>query len=299
MDEEYTLWIDFPRYSQEYLDGVECFLQKGFPIFGKGDEMQCPCRKCAKRLWLGRDSIYDHLICNGPSLVHVQWICEVAHTKLSDIDDFMDCETGKGFEDNLDDMFDCTGKGFENVNEGEQGPNKEAAKFYRHVREGKQPLYPGCTKFSRLSFMIRLYHLKCVHGITESAFGDLLGLMKDAFPNAVLPQSFIAAKNIIKDLGLDYQKIHACPNNCMLFWAENSDKEVCDNCGASRWVVQEKKGTAANSDPDKLIHKVPSKIMRYFPLKPRLQRLFMCKDYSKLMTWHDVAKKRREIKTSC
>ena len=134
--------------------------------------------------------------------------------------------------------------------------------------------------------MIRLYHLKCIHGITESAFGDLLGLIKSAFPEANVPLSFNAAKNIIKDLGLDYQKIHACPNSCMLYWAENKDKQICDNCGVSRWVLQEKKGCAANNDPKKLISKVPANVMRYFPLKPRLQRLFMCKEYSKLMTWH-------------
>ncbi|KAL6547302.1 hypothetical protein OROMI_023023 [Orobanche minor] len=75
-------------------------------------------------------------------------------------------ESGKRFRDLENDFEDLT--------------NAEAMKFYRHVREGKQPLYPGCTKFSRLSFMIKLYHLKCIHGITESAFGELLQLIKDA-----------------------------------------------------------------------------------------------------------------------
>ena len=89
------------------------------------------------------------------------------------------------------------------------------------------------------------------HGITESAFQELPGLMKAAFPNALLPSSHSEAKNTIRDLGLDYQKIHACPNNCMLFWAQNSDKDMCDNCGASRWVVQEKKGSPAVNDPQK------------------------------------------------
>ncbi|WOG86281.1 hypothetical protein DCAR_0205482 [Daucus carota subsp. sativus] len=109
-------------------------------------------------------------------------------------------------------MFDCTGRRFQNV---EVGPNAEAKKFYRLVEEGKKPLYPGCTNFSMLSFIIRLYRLKCVHGITESGFSDLLILIKEAFPEANVPISFTATKNIIKDLGLDYQKIHACPNSCM------------------------------------------------------------------------------------
>ena len=63
--------------------------------------------------------------------------------------------------------------------------------------------------------MVRLYYLKYVHGISESTFGDLLKLINEAFPQADLPLSFNVAKNIIKDLGLDYKKMHACPNSCM------------------------------------------------------------------------------------
>jgi len=72
-----------------------------------------------------------------------------------------------------------------------------------------------------------MYSLKCVHGISEAGLSDILELIKDAFPEANIPLSFKAAKNTIKDLGLDYQKIHACPNNCMLFWAENEKEEAC------------------------------------------------------------------------
>ena len=128
--------------------------------------------------------------------------------------------------------------------------------------------------------------------LLSPAFGELLALVKDAFPDAHLPLSINSAKNIIKDLCLDYQKIHACPNSCMLYWAENEDKEECDNCGVSRCVLQEKKGSDAINDPRQVIRRVSAKVMRYFPLKPSLQRLFMCKDYSKLMTWHDVGRQK-------
>ncbi|XP_074377420.1 uncharacterized protein LOC141718947 [Apium graveolens] len=253
--------------------------------------MKCPCRKCAERYWHRQKTIYDHLIFSGPSELHEEWIYEVSKMKLEVTDDFMDCETGMEFQDNLGAMFDCTGKKFQNLGDGEEKPNVEAKKFYQHVKEGKQPLYPGCTKYSRLSFMIKLYHLKRIHGISESAFGELLSLMKDAFPNAHLPLSFNAAKSVIRDLGLDYQKIHACPNSCMLYWAENKDKDVCDTCGVSRWIIQEKKGIPDNNDPPKLIRKVPANVLRYFPLRPRLQRLFMCKEFSEIMRWHAVGRK--------
>ena len=287
MDDDYCSWIEFPKSSKEYVAGIKAFLETAFPIYAKGQEMKCPCKVCVNRYWHLQTIIYDHLICSGPSPLHMKWICEVSHTKVDGSNDVME-----GFEDNLGEMFKCTGKKFRDLeNDYESLTNAEARKFYRHVREGKQPLYPGCTKFSRLSFLIKLYHFKCAHGISESAFGELLELIKDAFPDAHLPLSLNAAKNMIKDLGLHYEKIHACRNSCMLYWGDNKDKEECDNCGVSRWVLPEKKGSDA-SHAGQVIRKVPANVMRYFPLKPRLQRFFMCKDYSKLMTWHDVGRQK-------
>lgn len=295
-DSQYNIWIGLPRYTEEYVDGIKSFLRNAFPIFSNGNEMKCPCKNCMDRKWHSEEVIYDHLICSGPSLMHVKWICDVSRTKVGFRNDLNDNGMGMDFGDNLDAMFNCTGMKYDNLGGSGlggigDGPNAEARRFYEHVKEGKQPLYPGCTNFSRLSFMIRLYHLKCVHGISESAFGELLNLIKEAFPQAHLPSSFNASKNIIKDLGLDYKRIHACPNSCMLYWRENEDKDACKICGASRWVIHEKKATAANNDPEPSIHKVPANVMRYFPLKPRLQRLFMCKEYSKMMTWHAVGRK--------
>ncbi|XP_074374289.1 uncharacterized protein LOC141714684 [Apium graveolens] len=236
------------------------------------------------------DVIYDHLVCNGPSPLHADWICEVSQTKLGGTDDFEDCEMGIEFEDNLEAMFNYMRKNFENQEGCEDEPNADAKKFFRHVEEGKQPLYPSCTTFSRLSFLIRFYHLKCVYGISEFAFGELVKLIKEAFPDANLPLSFNAAKSVIRDLGLDYEKINACPNSCMLYWGKNKEKNECETCGVSRWVVLEKDGIIENNDPPKLFHKVAANVMRYFPLRPRLQRMFLCKDFFRLMRWHPLGR---------
>ena len=76
------------------------------------------------RKWHRRGVIYDHLICSGPSPGHVKWICDVSQTEI-----------GMDFGDNLDAMFNCTGKKFEYQGEREQGPNAEAKRFYDHVKE--------------------------------------------------------------------------------------------------------------------------------------------------------------------
>ena len=62
----------------------------------------------------------------------------------------------------------------------------------------------------------------------------------------------------------------------MLYWSEDENKETCKRCQTSRWKerrVGKKK-------------KQPAKVLRYFPLKPRLQRLFMSTKTAKHMRWH-------------
>ena len=105
----------------------------------------------------------------------------------------------------------------------------------------------GCENFSKLSFTIRLYLIKCIHDLSNVAFSDLLDLLKEAFPFAKLPESFYKAKNMIKDLGLQYENIHVCPKDCMLFWNENEKNDNCFVYGTSRWKNVVDGVTAASS----------------------------------------------------
>ncbi|KAL8121024.1 hypothetical protein AgCh_017982 [Apium graveolens] len=196
----------------------------------------------------------------------------------------MNCEVGTDFGDNLADMLRRT-HGMQNGEDDPvNGPNTNSNRFNHHIEDGKQPLYLGCTNFLRLSFVLRLYSLKCGHGIMEAAFRDLLGLLREAFPHAHIPLSFNSTKNIIKDIGLNYQKIHACPNDCMLYWGENKDASACKTCGVSRWEIVEKKGIREN-DPEK-----DEKMMANFDilLMPRPGRRWMQVRYGPLVIFPDM-----------
>ncbi|KAH0660481.1 hypothetical protein KY289_029229 [Solanum tuberosum] len=95
------------------------------------------------------------------------------------------------------------------------GPNEDAKKYYNLVEEASQELYPGCTGFSKLSFTLRLYLLKCLHGWSNESFTSLLELLKEAMPDLNIPPSYNKTKSMVKNLGLDYEKIDACPNDCL------------------------------------------------------------------------------------
>jgi hypothetical protein len=59
----------------------------------------------------------------------------------------------------------------------------------------------------------------------------ILELLNDAFEHAKIPSSFYEAKKTISMLDLEYEKIHAYPNNCMLYWGVGDEKrEMCKVC---------------------------------------------------------------------
>ncbi|KAF7812494.1 uncharacterized protein G2W53_033470 [Senna tora] len=90
-------------------------------------------------------------------------------------------------------------------------PNMNAKKFYELLQDAETELYPGCQKVSKLSFIVRLLHLKCLNKWSNRSMDDLLSLIKEVLPNgASIPNSYYEAKKVVRDLGLDYTKIDAC-----------------------------------------------------------------------------------------
>jgi hypothetical protein len=76
-------------------------------------------------------------------------------------------------------------------------------------------------------------------------------------------------------MGLGYESIHVCYNNCVLFRKEYKKHDNCPVCGLSRWKDAERK-------------KIPQKVLRYFPLAPRLKRMFSTKEASEAAQWHKL-----------
>jgi hypothetical protein len=63
-----------------------------------------------------------------------------------------------------------------------------------------------------------MLHNKALGGWTDKSFDMQLALLIEAFPQAKLPKNFHEAKKMIKCLSLNYVSIHACYNDCILYW---------------------------------------------------------------------------------
>nr|GEY23471.1 hypothetical protein [Tanacetum cinerariifolium] len=95
-----------------------------------------------------------------------------------------------------------------------------------------------------------------------------------------LPPSYYAIKKTFKMIRLGYESIHACVNDCFLFRGDaNKDVHFCPVCNTSRWKD--------SNTPGK---KVSKKVLLYFPIIPRLQRLYKSSHTAKEMTWHATKK---------
>ncbi|OIT07363.1 hypothetical protein A4A49_63236, partial [Nicotiana attenuata] len=144
-------------------------------------------------------------------------------------------------------------------------PASNSKDFFELLRDGSQELYKG-SKYSKLEFLLKLYHIKSLSGLSDKGKTMILDLLRDAFKFASIPDSFYEAKKTIKKFCLDYIKIDACPNDCMLYWGEDANEETCKYCHISRWKPNERGNKNRVPATSKKKKKKPAKILRYFPL---------------------------------
>ncbi|XP_026439258.1 uncharacterized protein LOC113337940 [Papaver somniferum] len=116
--------------------------------------------------------------------------------------------------------------------------------FQKLIEDAEKPLYPSCSSHTKVSTLIRLFNIKEKGGWS----------------------------------GMEYEKIHACPNDFLLFRKDYKDDNTCRTCGASRW----KKAPSCTSKG------VPEKVMWYFSPIPIFQRMFRSPKTSKHLIYHSL-----------
>ena len=75
----------------------------------------------------------------------------------------------------------------------------------------------------------------------------------------ILPRTYRGLHAIMKDIGMDYQTIDACPNDHIIYYGQHASKTECLQCLISRYRS------------DQVTKRVPRKVLRHIPIIPRLQ----------------------------
>jgi len=157
----------------------------------------------------------------------------------------------------------------------EEEPNADAARFFDLLRDSDEPLWDGCTNHSKLSAVAQVFTIKSDHRLSEAGYDKIIEWARSILPEENrLKENFYTAKSMMKLLGLGYQKIDICPNFCMLHYLENAEMTECMTCWHSCYKPRTGRGKTL----------VAYKKLRYFPITPRLQRLFMSPRTAEHMT---------------
>lgn len=149
----------------------------------------------------------------------------------------------------------------------------------KKLQDAQTPLYSSCSNYTKVSAIMGLYRIKVKSGMSESYFDQLLMMIHEMLPkDNVLPRSTDEMKKFLKMFGFRYDLIHACKNDCILYRKQYKDMESCPRCGISRWEKDKNTGEEKKG--------IPVKVLRYFPIKDRLRRMFRSKRIAEEVRWH-------------
>ena len=116
---------------------------------------------------------------------------------------------------------------------------------------------------------------KAENGISDKGFENLLKIFKKMLPkDNEFPSSTYEAKKVVCPPGLEVQKIHACINDCILYGGEYENLNACHVCGALQYKIGRDDPHEVEGEHGCPTKRIPSKVMWYAPIIPRLKHLF-------------------------
>ncbi|CAL2229846.1 unnamed protein product [Prunus armeniaca] len=281
-------WIQNPnKCADEYLDGIEDFIEIARRHNPGATRIHCPCRRCNNTLWETIENVGFHLVRNGMIETYSIWnlhgeqLDNASSSNATGVDNIEPIvDPNEQVMDIINDAFPFASTNINQEGEDDVPTPMDSAEFEQYeqlLKSANHELYPGCESFSVLTAIVELMHGKIKYRMSNLCFDYFLGVFKRMLPtDNCLPKDHRQAQKVLNGLGLGYKKIHACKNNCMLFYKEYETLDTCPICKESRFKM-----TSQNR-----MTKIPQKVMRYLPLKPRLQRLYMSTHTTTDMRWH-------------
>jgi hypothetical protein len=263
------------RISTEYVDGVKEFLNVARQTLNSNGLTLCPCGNCLNTRLQKIDVISAHLINIGIDKSYTKWVYHGEEVSEEDvgIDDFVNEESAGGvraaLEDALGDQFFDIGP--TNDLSGNQQPVIKNTRLEKLREALDSPLYEGCKNISTLTFVVKLMNLKVMNKWTDNSFEMHLKFLREVLPDPNnCPQSYYEVRMLLCEAGLGYELIDVCQYDCAIFYGDNKDAIACPVCQSSRYVR----------------NKIAHKKLRYFPITPRLKRLYASRHTAKDMRWH-------------
>ncbi|XP_062093712.1 uncharacterized protein LOC133799725 [Humulus lupulus] len=209
-------WITRDMLSKEYEEGVDNFIKLTLENSTDLSRVHCPCRKCSNLKKLDIMEIKSHLYFNGMDQTYVKWIW---HGEEDESNNNVPNER-KQFDQVFDDPIEM-------VRDADERFVDKPKEFLKFLEDAEKPIFSGAP-LSKLVVLVKLYNLKVGSSWSDTSFTKLLTLLKESLrKDNELPSSLYEAKKTLCTLGMEYSKIHACPNDCVLYRNQYESATKC------------------------------------------------------------------------
>jgi hypothetical protein len=228
----------------------------------KEEIIHCPCKECKNvMMFKDREVIREPMVRSGFMDNYFIWtkhsetqlgtesiIDERPEKNMGITDDVCNHHNDRCEDDICQDDSDHSDEGFDmeelmcNVALDVllQRRNKGFNNFKMLDKASRDLLYEECKECDKehmvLWMTLELMKLKTTSRWSDTSFSTLLELLTKVLPKPNgLSSSTYQAKKIICPLTLGIEKIHACPNHCILYRKEHEFKDRCPRCNASQY----------------------------------------------------------------
>ena len=229
-----------PHLKSEFIAGLHKFIDVAEA--NKVDNfMPCPCLDCRNvKEYSNSTTIQGHVLRRGFMPKYYCWtlhgergVMMEDNEEEEDADDNYHMFTEENGDTAMEDNEEEGGEGEPASDEPADGlgrvisdakrecdTDKEKLKLEAMLQDHKKLLYPTCedSTNTKLGTTLELMQWKAENGVRDKGFDKLMTILKRKFPkDNELPETTYEAKKAICPLGLEVQKIHACPNDCILY----------------------------------------------------------------------------------
>ncbi|KAF7116710.1 hypothetical protein RHSIM_RhsimUnG0018000 [Rhododendron simsii] len=257
------------RISQLYYNGVTSFIQFARAVIDAQGNIPCPCLKCVNFYRKSPEVVRIHLIQHGIMQSYIIWH---EHGEPRESDNVRHHEMRDGDLGGIDALVEDRIRG-EPIDATQ---HEEVQNFDKLLNDSQREIYPGSKDYTLLKFVIEVFNMKVTNHWTNKSLDMFLKFQIKLLPEGnLVPKNTYEARKLLSGLGLSYELIDGCINDCILFRNENAALDRCPKCNVSRYKINCARGK-----------KIARKTLRYFPLTPRLKRLFMSRAIAEALRWH-------------
>jgi hypothetical protein len=239
--------------------------------------VKCPCSRCRNALCDDKRTLTMHLCKFGFMPDYDVWTHhdETIHQRIVSVAEDEDDRSG---DDRTDEMLNAIRPEVETNRENP--PTSKVQKFFYMLRASEQSLHEHTT-VCILAFVTRIMSIKSKFAFSNKCYNELLSVFSDVLPsNHKMSKDMYQSKNLLSALGMEYEKIDVCKDNCIIFYKEHKNETKYLKCGKLRFVE------VVSEDGEKVTTKTAHKQLHYMPLTPRMKQLFISKKTIKHMRWH-------------